>query len=139
MTLSPRPLRFLALVVLGAALVACGRDQAAASNRGSGGGDAPVTVTTTVLQPREFADSIVAIGTARARGWIGDHSRFETAEHRCRGASGFSEARALELDLDWLAESPTFADGDGSAAVGARARHARPGQHLQTNRRALTD
>ncbi|NUS59738.1 MAG: efflux RND transporter periplasmic adaptor subunit [Lysobacter sp.] len=67
MTLSPRPLRFLALVVLGAALVACGRDQAAASNRGSGGGDAPVTVTTTVLQPREFADSIVAIGTARAR------------------------------------------------------------------------
>ena len=67
MTLSPRPLRLLALVALAAALAACGRDQAAASNRGSGGGDAPVTVTTTVLQPRSFADSIVAIGTARAR------------------------------------------------------------------------
>ena len=61
----PRLLVPLALSLL---LAACGRDEAAASNReGRGGGEAPVVVTTAVLAPSTFADSLVAIGTARAR------------------------------------------------------------------------
>jgi len=69
MTQPSRSLLFLPpALVLALGLSACGKDQAAASNRGGkDGGNAPVVVTTTVLQPKSFADSIVAIGTARAR------------------------------------------------------------------------
>ena len=66
MTQLPRTLRPFAIIALAAVLAGCGREQASASNRGRGS-DAPVVVTTTVLQPRSFADAIVAIGTARAR------------------------------------------------------------------------
>jgi membrane fusion protein (multidrug efflux system) len=54
-------------------LAACGRDEASASNRqggpgqGRGGGNAPVVVTTTVLEPSAFSETLTAIGTARAR------------------------------------------------------------------------
>ena len=69
MTHSPRiPSFSLAAALALATLVAgCGKDEAAASNRGKDGANAPVVVTTTVLQPTSFADAIVAIGTARAR------------------------------------------------------------------------
>ncbi|MGO4550784.1 efflux RND transporter periplasmic adaptor subunit [Lysobacter sp. 2RAF19] len=67
MTHFPRTLPLIALLALAAGLSACGKDEAAASNRGKDAANAPVLVTTTVLQPRSFADSIVAIGTARAR------------------------------------------------------------------------
>jgi membrane fusion protein, multidrug efflux system len=69
MTSSPiRPVALLALAALTCVLAACGRDQAAASNRDArGGGNAPVVVTTAVLQPGRFNDSITAIGTAHAR------------------------------------------------------------------------
>jgi membrane fusion protein (multidrug efflux system) len=67
MTHFPRSLPLIALLALAAGLSACGKDEAAASNRGKDAANAPVIVTTTVLQPRSFADSIVAIGTARAR------------------------------------------------------------------------
>ena len=60
--------RLLVPLALSFLLAACGRDEAAASNReGRGGGEAPVVVTTAVLAPSTFADSLVAIGTARAR------------------------------------------------------------------------
>jgi membrane fusion protein (multidrug efflux system) len=67
MTLSLRSLHLPALVALCVGLAACSRDEAAASNRGKDAANAPVVVTTTVLQVKPFADSIVAIGTARAR------------------------------------------------------------------------
>jgi membrane fusion protein (multidrug efflux system) len=64
---SPRSLCLIALLALAAGVSGCGKDEAAASNRGKDGANAPVVVTTTVLQPKSFADAIVAIGTARAR------------------------------------------------------------------------
>ncbi|KGQ18418.1 RND family efflux transporter MFP subunit [Lysobacter dokdonensis DS-58] len=66
MTHPARSLSLIAALALATALAGCGKDQAAASNRGKDGGNAPVIVTTTVLKPSTFADSIVAIGTARA-------------------------------------------------------------------------
>lgn len=50
--------------VLGLLLSACGKDQAAAKKQGS---DRPVTVTTTVVRPRAFNDTLQALGTAQAR------------------------------------------------------------------------
>ena len=57
----------LTVLALGAGIAGCSRDQAAASNRGKDASNAPVVVTTTVVAPKTFADSIVAIGTAHAR------------------------------------------------------------------------
>lgn len=110
MTHPPRPLRLLALLALCAGLAACGRDQAAASNRGSGGGDVPVVVTTAVLKTQSFADSIVAIGTARARESITVTAKvsetvqavhFDSGDEVARGAvlvtlSGQQQQAALE-------------------------------------------
>jgi membrane fusion protein (multidrug efflux system) len=65
--------RFLLLAagVLSLVLAACGSgDQAAGPPAGGGagqGGDRPTPVTTIRLQPETFADSIVAIGTVKAR------------------------------------------------------------------------
>jgi membrane fusion protein (multidrug efflux system) len=61
------PFLLLAPVAL-CLLAACSRDQASASNRDpKAGGNAPVVVTTTVLQPSRFSESLTAIGTAHAR------------------------------------------------------------------------
>ena len=62
----------LAPLALCLAVAACGREEASASNRqgqgqGRGGGNAPVVVTTTVLKPGPFSETLTAIGTARAR------------------------------------------------------------------------
>jgi len=62
-----RPLPLIAILALGAGLAGCNRDQAAAANQKKDAANAPVVVTTTVLAPSRFSDSISAIGTARAR------------------------------------------------------------------------
>ena len=57
----------IAILALAAGLAGCNRDQAAAANQKKDAANAPVVVTTTVLAPSRFSDSISAIGTARAR------------------------------------------------------------------------
>jgi len=54
----------LAFVAFTSLLAACGGD--AASQR-EGGGDRPVTVTTQVVRPQAWSDSVQALGTVRAR------------------------------------------------------------------------
>jgi membrane fusion protein (multidrug efflux system) len=61
-----------ALLLLSCALVACGGEDAAggAGKGGPGGGqggDRPIPVTTVRLQPQSFADTLIAIGTVKAR------------------------------------------------------------------------
>jgi membrane fusion protein (multidrug efflux system) len=51
------------LLCLLALLAGCGKDEAAAGKAGPG---RPVTVTTTVVQPRAFHDTLQALGTAQA-------------------------------------------------------------------------
>jgi membrane fusion protein (multidrug efflux system) len=60
------------LLLLACALVACGGEDAAggAGKGGPGGGqggDRPIPVTTVRLQPQSFADTLIAIGTVKAR------------------------------------------------------------------------
>jgi membrane fusion protein (multidrug efflux system) len=60
------------LLLLACVLVACGGEDAAgaAGKGGPGGGqggDRPIPVTTVRLQPQSFADSLIAIGTVKAR------------------------------------------------------------------------
>jgi membrane fusion protein (multidrug efflux system) len=60
------------LLLLASALVACGGEDAAggAGKGGPGGGqggDRPIPVTTVRLQPQSFADTLIAIGTVKAR------------------------------------------------------------------------
>ena len=94
---SLRPVSFLALVALTCMLAACGRDEAAASNRNArgGAGNAPVIVTTALLQPSRFSDSITAIGTAHARESITVTAKvsetvqqvhFDSGDHVSKGA-----------------------------------------------------
>ena len=64
---SNSPWRSHALVtvlLLSCLLVACGKQAPADAKNG---GDRPVAVTTTVLQPRPFNDALQALGTAQAR------------------------------------------------------------------------
>lgn len=61
------PLRFLGPAIAGLsllALAACGKHDAAAGKQPGAG--RPVTVTTTVVQPRPFNDALQALGTAQA-------------------------------------------------------------------------
>ena len=53
-----------ASVLLGLLLAACGRDDAAARGKRD---ERPATVTTTVVQPRAWNDTLQALGTAQAR------------------------------------------------------------------------
>lgn len=66
------PARIGALLLLACALVACGGKDAAggAGKGGPGGGqggDRPIPVTTVRLQPQSFTDTLIAIGTVKAR------------------------------------------------------------------------
>lgn len=67
-----RASRIAALFLLACALAACG-DKDAAGGAGKGGpgggkgGDRPVPVTTVRLQPESFTDTLIAIGTVKAR------------------------------------------------------------------------
>lgn len=65
------PARIGALLLLACVLVACGGKDAAggAGKGGPGGGqgDRPIPVTTVRLQPQSFADTLIAIGTVKAR------------------------------------------------------------------------
>ena len=56
---------FLACLLL-AALTACGKDKGA-TPPGARGNDRPIPVTTEIVQPREFSDSLRALGTVHAR------------------------------------------------------------------------
>lgn len=55
--------RVACIIALGLALSACGGDKQAS---GKGGGDRPTTVTTTVLEPRAWNDTVQALGTVKA-------------------------------------------------------------------------
>ena len=57
--------RLFTLAMLAAMLVACGKEEAA--SRGPAGAAAPIPVTTKVVQPTAWSDSLQAIGTAKAR------------------------------------------------------------------------
>jgi membrane fusion protein (multidrug efflux system) len=59
----PRP-RLAAALVLAALLAGCGHDEAANAKKG---GDRPVAVTTTIVEPQAFNDALRALGTAQAR------------------------------------------------------------------------
>ena len=63
--------RGLAAVLLAAtvalALAACGGKDKAGGGKGRGGAGGPATVTTTVLAPRPWSDTLQALGTAAAR------------------------------------------------------------------------
>lgn len=67
-----RATRIATVLVLACALAACG-DKEAAGGPGKGGpgggrgGDRPVPVTTVRLQPESFTDTLIAIGTVKAR------------------------------------------------------------------------
>lgn len=67
-----RASRVATLLLLACALAACG-DKEAAGGPGKGGpgggrgGDRPVPVTTVRLQPESFTDTLIAIGTVKAR------------------------------------------------------------------------
>lgn len=67
-----RATRIATALVLACALAACG-DKEAAGGPGKGGpgggrgGDRPVPVTTVRLQPESFTDTLIAIGTVKAR------------------------------------------------------------------------
>jgi len=67
-----RASRIATLLLLASALVACGDEQAAGGPGKGGpgggrGGDRPVPVTTVRLQPQSFTDTLIAIGTVKAR------------------------------------------------------------------------
>ena len=55
--------------VLGVMIAGCGKDRAAAGRAGPGkqGADRPVAVTTMVVRPQAFNDTLQALGTAKAR------------------------------------------------------------------------
>ena len=62
-----RILLLLACGLIALGLAACGKDAAPAQAQGARGGDRPVPVTTQQVQLREFGDTLVALGTVRAR------------------------------------------------------------------------
>ncbi|WP_133479735.1 efflux RND transporter periplasmic adaptor subunit [Cognatilysobacter segetis] len=61
-----RPIRAFAFLAIAAVLAGCGKP-AAGPGKGKGGDDRPVTVTTQVVRPQPFADTLQALGTVRAR------------------------------------------------------------------------
>ena len=55
------------LVLLISLLAACGKESANASGQGGGAADKPIPVTTLVVQPTAWSDSLQAIGNVTAR------------------------------------------------------------------------
>ena len=65
--LSGNGLRAITLAASLLLLASCGDKNAAAKGGGGQGGDRPVLVTTKVIQPSAWSDSLEALGTAKAR------------------------------------------------------------------------
>lgn len=86
---------FLACLLL-AIFTGCGSDKSA-TGPGARGKDQPVPVTTEVVQPREFSDSLRALGTVRAREAVTITAKVSETVQQVHFDSGATVARGMPL------------------------------------------
>lgn len=106
------PTAICALALL-LSLSACGKDEAAANNRGE---DRPIPVTTTRVQPRTFSDTLQAIGTARARESITVTAKVSETVQRVHFDSGDQVgAGAVLVTLSGQAQQAALTEAQAAA------------------------
>ncbi|MEO8161688.1 MAG: efflux RND transporter periplasmic adaptor subunit, partial [Arenimonas sp.] len=103
-------------MMLAALLAGCGAD-GKAGKAGQGGGGAPVTVTTTVLEPLPWSDTLQALGTAAARESVTITAKVSEKVAQVHFDSG-DEVRAGQVLVTLSARAQTA--GVGAAAAAAR-------------------
>ena len=110
--------RFVTLFMLITMLVACGKDEVASG--GPAGGAAPIPVTTQVVQPTAWSDSLQAIGTAKARESVTLTSKvsevvqdvhFESGDE-VRGGAPLVTLRGDSQQAALVAAQATYAEAD---------------------------
>lgn len=116
----PRP----ALVPVLAALLAtaaCGVDSEAQGPAGRGGEERPVPVTTQVVQPRAFADTVKALGTVRARESVTVTAKVSEIVERVHFDSGdVVRAGAPLVTLSGQAQQASLREAQATAAEAER-------------------
>lgn len=125
--MSPTSTRvFLLCLPLAAALAACGdgakgRPDGRAGPAGPGGGDRPVAVVTQRVQPREFSDSLRALGTVRAREAVTVTAKVSEIVQQVHFDSGDVVARGAPLvTLSGQQQQAALAEAQASAADAER-------------------
>lgn len=83
------------LLVALVSIVACGKKEAEA--RGQGGGDRPIPVTTQVVRQQPWSDTILALGTAKARESVTVTAKVSETVQRVHFDSGDIVARGAPL------------------------------------------
>lgn len=110
---------FLACLSL-AILTACGNDKGA-TGPSARGMDRPVPVTTEVVQPREFSDSLHALGTVRAREAVTITAKVSETVQQVHFDSGDTVARGAHLvTLSGQQQQASLAEAQAAATEAAR-------------------
>lgn len=106
-------IRTTCILVLGLALAGCGDD---GKEAGKGGGDRPTTVTTTVVQPRPWNDTVQALGTVRAHESVTVTAKVSETVERVHFDSGDVVARGEPLvTLSGRQQHAALAEAQASA------------------------
>lgn len=103
----------LAFVACTSLLAACGRDDA---SQREGGGDRPVTVTTQIVRPQAWSDSVQALGTVRARESITVTAKVSEIVQQVHFDSGDIVAKGAPLvTLSGQAQQAALAEAQANA------------------------
>lgn len=114
-------IRHLVLTCLSlAAMTGCGGDEVA-TGPGARGMDRPVPVTTEVVQPRAFSDSLRALGTVHAREAVTITAKVSETVQQVHFESGDSVARGAPLvTLSGQQQQAALSEAQASASEAAR-------------------
>lgn len=109
----PSPLKAVGACALFLSIAACGKDQAAAGPRDGG---QPTAVTTQVLRPQAWNDTLQAIGTVRARESVTVTAKVSETVQRVHFDSGDEVGRgAVLVTLSGQAQQASLAEAQASA------------------------
>ncbi|MEO5629566.1 MAG: efflux RND transporter periplasmic adaptor subunit [Thermomonas sp.] len=114
-------IRYIILAcLLLAALTACGDDKSAAGPGGRGS-DRPIPVTTEIIQPREFSDSLRALGTVHAREAVTITAKVSETVQQVYFDSGDTVVRGAPLvTLSGQQQQASLAEAQAAATEASR-------------------